>query len=117
MPGDATEVADVRHLPPIPEHGMDRAEPSDRLVADAADADDLAAVVDRCRRSGRSSGGQWELPNSIARAPHDRTELKDLRRDAARVVDGVLGPAHDPARVVGTRSETVRTAERGQRRS
>src|SRR5262249_55635572 len=93
VPGDATEVADVGRPPVLPEDGVLGAQRTDRFVAGARDADDLASIVDRCR-GGVWIAGQWRKRlHLVVGPPDDRLELKHLRRDAGRIVERGLRPA------------------------
>ena len=115
VPRHAAEVPDVGDVSAIPQHRVRRGEASDRLIADARDADDLSAIVDRRRRARRVTRNQRELDDAIGdRLPFNGAKLQDLRRHTCRIVHGVLGPADDLALVVDASRESVRTAERRQ---
>src|SRR5215471_9019461 len=95
---------------------MLRSVPSNRLVADSRDADDLPIVVDRGRGARGVAGDQRKLLDLIRNgAPDDCLELENLRRHARRVMNRVFRPADRLASIIRTRGKAVRPAERRQR--
>ena len=116
VPRRTSQIADVRHRVAFPEHGMRGGEASDRLVASARDANDLAPVVDRGGGAGGVTGEGRELPDRVAsRPPEDGPKLQDLGRDAGRVMHRVFRPPDHLTPVVGAGGEAVVASQRGER--
>ena len=113
VPRDAAQVVERPGHAVLPHHGLAGAEPPEGPVAGARDADDLSPVVDR-GRGGEPSPRAAEAPArpGIFRRPERGLELQDLRRDAGRIDDSVLGPPHDLALVVDSGGVAVGAARR-----
>src|SRR5262249_25861414 len=60
-PMGGANVAEVERLAFVPKHGVAGSMSSDRLVADAGDADDLTSVIDRRGGAGGIAGEQRQL--------------------------------------------------------
>src|SRR4030095_1526197 len=94
VPRDAAESAEKDRLSLVPHHRVLGAPTADPRAASTGDADDLALAVDGSRCAGAVIAQRRQLPHLIlAGSPQRRAELVNLRRDARRVLDFVLGPA------------------------
>src|SRR5262249_52269971 len=83
VPRDAAEAAQVGRYAVLPHDRVGGGEPAYRVRADARDADDLTAVVDRRGRAGRVAAERRELLDLVALGPPDhRAELEHLGRIA-----------------------------------
>src|SRR2546422_8169028 len=92
IPELSPEVADVGHLAVFPKHSVPGSMSSYRLVADARNAHGLTPVIDRRGGSGSVDGNQRESVDLVSIVPDGWAKLKDLGRDAGRVMNTILRP-------------------------
>src|SRR5262245_66317415 len=95
-------VADVDYLALFPKRCVTGGMPSNRLVANARDADDLASVIDSSGGAGSVAGEQGEFFNLVSsRSPDDSPELEDLWGQAGRVANPIFCQPHEFNTIVG----------------
>ena len=114
VPAGAAQVGQLDHPAIVPHDRMARAEPADRLVALARDADGLAPLVDGRGRAGRVAPIRLQLGDLVpVRLPHDGAELEpDVEvHVAGRIKHLCLGPADHLAPIVDAGGEAMRSTE------
>src|SRR5439155_20776958 len=100
----------------FPKHSVLGRMSSNRLVADARNADGLTPVIDRCGGSGSIAGDQREFLDLIVSgsSPDDRPKLEDLGRDASGVMAGILCPPDHLTAVVGSSGKAIISTQCGK---
>src|SRR5438477_233971 len=115
VPKQSPKVANVSHRAVLPKHGVGGSISSNRLVADARYAHGLSLVIDRRGRSRCVTGNQREFVDLVGSgSPDDRAKLKNLGRDAGRVMTGILRPPDYLTAVVGASRKAVISTQRGK---
>src|SRR5215510_6119855 len=78
-PKPGSQIAEIGDGTPIPKQGMHSSAPAHRLIADARDADDLTAVINRRGGPAGVVAEQGQRLNlTRRRSPNDRPKLQFL---------------------------------------